>query len=49
MNILVISGSPRKGGNTEIMVQAFAQGAGERPPGGGEGDERPEGGALPGL
>ena len=29
MNILVISGSPRKGGNTEIMVQAFAQGAGE--------------------
>lgn len=29
MNILVISGSPRKGGNTEIMVQAFAEGARE--------------------
>lgn len=29
MNILVISGSPRKGGNTEIMAEAFAQGARE--------------------
>ncbi|MEG1492239.1 MAG: flavodoxin family protein [Oscillospiraceae bacterium] len=29
MNILVISGSPRKGGNTEIMVDAFADGAKE--------------------
>ncbi|MEG1583664.1 MAG: flavodoxin family protein, partial [Anaerovorax sp.] len=29
MNILVISGSPREGGNTEIMVDAFAKGAGE--------------------
>lgn len=27
MNILIVSGSPRKGGNTEIMAQAFAQGA----------------------
>lgn len=29
MNILVIAGSPRKGGNTEIMAEAFAQGARE--------------------
>lgn len=29
MNILVISGSPRKGGNTEIMAEAFAKGARE--------------------
>lgn len=29
MNILVISGSPRKNGNTEIMAEAFAQGARE--------------------
>jgi multimeric flavodoxin WrbA len=27
MNILVISGSPRKNGNTEIMVEAFVKGA----------------------
>lgn len=27
MNILVISGSPRKGGNTEIMAETFAKGA----------------------
>ena len=27
MNIVVISGSPRKGGNTEIMAQTFAKGA----------------------
>lgn len=27
MNIFVVSGSPRKGGNTDIMAQAFAQGA----------------------
>jgi len=27
MNIVVISGSPRKGGNTEIMVDNFAKGA----------------------
>lgn len=29
MYILVISGSPRKGGNTEIMADAFAEGARE--------------------
>ncbi|MCI1983071.1 MAG: flavodoxin family protein [Oscillospiraceae bacterium] len=29
MNILVISGSPRRGGNTEIMAEAFAKGARE--------------------
>lgn len=29
MHILVISGSPRKGGNTEIMAGAFAEGARE--------------------
>lgn len=29
MNILVVSGSPRKGGNTEIMSEAFAKGARE--------------------
>ncbi|MCD7982162.1 MAG: flavodoxin family protein [Clostridiales bacterium] len=27
MNILAISGSPRKGGNTDIMVETFAQAA----------------------
>ena len=26
MNILIINGSPRKGGNTELLVDAFAQG-----------------------
>ena len=30
MNILVLSGSPRKGGNTELLVEAFAKGAAER-------------------
>lgn len=29
MNIVVISGSPRKGGNTEIMAETFAKGAKE--------------------
>ena len=29
MNILVLSGSPRKGGNTELLVEAFAKGATE--------------------
>ncbi|MBW9170936.1 flavodoxin family protein [Clostridium estertheticum] len=29
MNIVVISGSPRKGGNTEIMAETFAKGARE--------------------
>ena len=29
MNILVLSGSPRKGGNTELLVEAFARGASE--------------------
>ncbi len=27
MNILIINGSPRKGGNTELLVEAFAKGA----------------------
>ena len=27
MNILIISGSPRKGGNTELLVKAFEKGA----------------------
>ena len=27
MNILILSGSPRKGGNTESLVEAFAKGA----------------------
>ena len=29
MNILILSGSPRKGGNTESLVEAFAKGAAE--------------------
>ena len=27
MNILILSGSPRKDGNTELLVDAFAKGA----------------------
>ncbi|MBO4396964.1 MAG: flavodoxin family protein, partial [Bacteroidaceae bacterium] len=27
MNILVLSGSPRKGGNTDMLVDAFVEGA----------------------
>ena len=27
MKILIISGSPRKGGNTELLAEAFAKGA----------------------
>ncbi len=27
MNILILSGSPRKGGNTELLVEAFVKGA----------------------
>lgn len=30
MNILVLSGSPRKGGNTDLLVDAFVRGVGER-------------------
>ena len=30
MNILVLSGSPRKGGNTELLVDAFVRGAAKR-------------------
>ena len=26
-NILILSGSPRKGGNTELLVEAFVKGA----------------------
>ena len=29
MNILILSGSPRKGGNTEMLVDAFVRGASE--------------------
>ena len=29
MNILILSGSPRKGGNTELLVDAFVRGAAE--------------------
>ena len=29
MNILILSGSPRKGGNTELLVEAFVKGATE--------------------
>lgn len=27
MNIVVLSGSPRKGGNTDLLVEAFVKGA----------------------
>ena len=27
MNILILAGSPRKGGNTELLAEAFAKGA----------------------
>lgn len=30
MNILVLSGSPRRGGNTDLLVEAFVKGASER-------------------
>jgi multimeric flavodoxin WrbA len=30
MNILILSGSPRKGGNTELLVEAFVKGASQR-------------------
>lgn len=30
MNILIISGSPRKGGNTELLTETFAKGAAAR-------------------
>jgi len=30
MNILILSGSPRKGGNTELLAEAFAKGASAR-------------------
>ena len=30
MNILVLSGSPRKGGNTDLLVEAFVKGASPR-------------------
>ena len=26
MNILILSGSPRKGGNTDLLVEAFVKG-----------------------
>ena len=32
MNILILSGSPRKGGNTELLAEAFAKGAAEHHP-----------------
>jgi len=30
MNIVVLSGSPRKGGNTDLLVEAFVKGASEK-------------------
>lgn len=30
MNILVLSGSPRKGGNTDLLVEAFVKGASQK-------------------
>ena len=30
MNILIFSGSPRKGGNTDLLVEAFAKGASQK-------------------
>ena len=30
MNILILSGSPRKNGNTELLVEAFSKGASEK-------------------
>ncbi len=30
MNIVILSGSPRKGGNTEMLAESFAQGASSR-------------------
>ena len=30
MNILILSGSPRKGGNTELLVEAFVEGASQK-------------------
>ena len=30
MNILILSGSPRKGGNTDLLVEAFVRGASPR-------------------
>jgi len=30
MNILILSGSPRKNGNTDLLVNAFAKGASEK-------------------
>jgi len=30
MNILILSGSPRKGGNTDLLIEAFAKGASQK-------------------
>lgn len=30
MNIVILSGSPRRGGNTELLVEAFAKGAAQK-------------------
>ena len=30
MNILILSGNPRKGGNTELLVEAFVKGASQK-------------------
>jgi multimeric flavodoxin WrbA len=30
MNILILSGSPRKGGNTNLLVEAFVKGASQK-------------------
>ncbi len=30
MNILILSGSPRNNGNTDLLIEAFAKGASEK-------------------
>ena len=30
MNILILSGSPRKGGNTDLLVESFVKGASQK-------------------
>ncbi len=30
MNILILAGSPRKGGNTDLLVEAFVEGSSQK-------------------
>ena len=30
LNLLILSGSPRKGGNTDLLVEAFVKGASQK-------------------